>query len=50
MAGLTATVETAEGRERMGRCLEIFESFCTVTESVRQGIDVKVSVEPAGGV
>ena len=29
-----------------GRCLEIFESFCTVTESVRHGIDVAVAVEP----
>lgn len=37
-----------EDRERMGRCLELFESFCTVTESIRQGIDVKVNVEAAG--
>lgn len=34
-----------EDRERMDRCLDLFESFCTVTESVRHGIDVKVSVE-----
>jgi len=39
----------AEARERMGRCLELFESFCTVTESVRRGIDVKVSVDGVGG-
>ena len=37
---------TPEVRARMGRCLEIFESFCTVTESVRHGIDVAVAVEP----
>lgn len=30
--------------ERMGRCLDIFEDFCIVTESVRQGIDVQVTV------
>lgn len=32
---------------RIGRCLEIFEDFCIVTESVQQGIDVQVEVEPA---
>jgi uncharacterized OsmC-like protein len=32
---------------RMGRCLEIFEDFCVVTQSVRDGIDVKVEVAPA---
>lgn len=31
-------------RDRMKRCLEIFEDFCIVTESVRQGIDVDVDV------
>ncbi|HXG05382.1 MAG TPA: OsmC family protein [Candidatus Binatia bacterium] len=33
-------------RERMARCLELFEDFCVVTQSVRTGIDVKVAVEP----
>jgi hypothetical protein len=36
----------AEMREKMGRCLELFESFCTVTQSVRHGIEVTVAVEP----
>jgi len=27
------------------RCLEIFERYCIVTQSVREGIDVKVEVE-----
>jgi organic hydroperoxide reductase OsmC/OhrA len=31
-------------RERMKRCLEIFEDFCIVTQSVRKGVDVKVTV------
>lgn len=35
----------AAARERMGRCLELFEDFCIVTESVRHGIPVTVSVE-----
>jgi organic hydroperoxide reductase OsmC/OhrA len=41
---------TPATRERMGRCLDIFESFCTVTESVRHGIDVKVSVESSAAI
>ena len=32
-------------RERMRRCLEIFEDFCIVTQSVRKGIDVQVTVQ-----
>jgi uncharacterized OsmC-like protein len=32
---------------RFGRCLELFEDFCVVTESVRGGIDVDVEVAPA---
>jgi organic hydroperoxide reductase OsmC/OhrA len=31
---------------RMQRCLELFEEYCTVTASVRQGIDVAVEVAP----
>ena len=31
---------------RMRRCLEIFEDFCVVTQSVRDGINVSVAVEP----
>ncbi len=36
----------AGDRERMGRCLEIFEDFCIVTQSVRQGLNVQVEVTP----
>jgi organic hydroperoxide reductase OsmC/OhrA len=31
---------------RMRRCLELFEDFCVVTQSVRQGIEVDVAVQP----
>lgn len=32
--------------ERYAKCLETFEDFCVVTQSVRQGLDVDVAVEP----
>jgi uncharacterized OsmC-like protein len=35
--------------ERMARCLDLFEDFCLVTQSVREGIDVEVSVETDAG-
>jgi organic hydroperoxide reductase OsmC/OhrA len=38
-------VEQAQ-QARMRRCLEIFEDFCVVTESVRAGIQVDVAVAP----
>lgn len=33
-------------RARVGRCLELFESYCVVAESVRAGIPIDVDVEP----
>lgn len=38
---------TDEQRGRMGRCLDLFQDFCLVTESVRDGITVDVEVEGA---
>lgn len=52
IAGLRVQLEpevAPEDRERMGRCLELFEDFCIVTESVRQGIAVEVAVGAAVG-
>ncbi len=33
-----------EDKARVPRCLSIFENYCTVTQSVRKGIEVKVNV------
>ena len=37
---------TEEQQAKMGRCLQLFEDFCVVTESVRNGIEIDVEVEP----
>ena len=42
---ITPVVDAAE-HGRMRRCLELFEDFCVVTQSVRGGIEVDVAVEP----
>ena len=41
--------EGEEDYERLDRVLEQFEQFCTVTQSVRQGIDVQVTVKDEHG-
>lgn len=33
-----------DDKSRVNRCLGIFENYCIVTQSVRQGLDVKVTV------
>jgi len=43
---LAPSVPQAGDRARMARCLDLFEDFCVVTQSVREGIDVAVQVEP----
>jgi uncharacterized OsmC-like protein len=45
---LTPDVTDAE-RARMTRCVELFEDFCVVTESVRKGIPIHVTVEHGTG-
>ena len=44
---LPGLVAGAGARERIDRCLGLFEEYCIVTQSVRQGIDVQVEVAPA---
>jgi uncharacterized OsmC-like protein len=34
-----------QDRPRVTRCLDIFENYCTVTQSVRKGIEVTVNVK-----
>ncbi len=39
-------LKTSKGeRSRVDRCLGIFEDYCTVTQSVMKGIEVKVRME-----
>ena len=44
-ANITADPLNEQDRERMKRCLETFEDFCIVTQSVRKGINVEVAVK-----
>ena len=38
-----------QGSPRLKRCLDLFEDFCVVTASVRQGIPVSVEVLDENG-
>lgn len=38
-----------DDRDRLDRCLEIFEDYCVVTQSVRGGLDVEVAVLDSEG-
>jgi uncharacterized OsmC-like protein len=42
----TLSGEGERDSPRLARCIDIFEDFCIVTQSVRDGIDVDVRVEP----
>jgi uncharacterized OsmC-like protein len=33
-----------QDKTRLTRCLDIFEDFCTVTQSVRKGVEVNVNI------
>jgi len=39
----------SEGRSRLSRCMDLFEDYCIVTQSVRGGIDVTVAVQDEQG-
>ena len=52
LARLDARIELPLGVEKddhLGRCLEIFEDYCVVTESVRHGFPVRVDVVSSWG-
>ncbi len=42
---VTIRPRLAKTSTRMDRCADVFERYCTVTSSVRQGIDVRVAVD-----
>jgi len=42
---IVPTVER-DDLERVDRCLGVFEDFCIVGQSVREGVDLEVSVRP----
>lgn len=42
---VTIRPRLAENSPRMDRCADVFERYCTVTSSVKEGIDVRVRVE-----
>jgi organic hydroperoxide reductase OsmC/OhrA len=50
VVGLEARIQCAPldeaDRERFARCVAIFEDYCTVTGSVREGIRVGTQVRP----
>ena len=35
-----------DDQAKLERCLPLFQDFCTVSAAIRDGIDIKVSVEP----
>jgi hypothetical protein len=40
-------VRNESGRLRIGRCLDLLDDFCAVTQSVRVGLEVDVAVGTA---
>jgi len=50
IAGLKVTLEPVTGADpaRLARCRELFEDFCVVTQSVREGIAVEVQLAASG--
>ena len=38
-------IEIEKGIPRMEKCLDIFHNYCTITQSVRQGIPVNVTIK-----
>jgi uncharacterized OsmC-like protein len=50
IAGITARILAEippDEQDRVARCLDLFEDFCIVSGSVRQGIEIDVEVEVA---
>lgn len=41
---IRVTLRERADRSKVSRCLDIFENYCVVTEAIRKGIEVGVSV------
>jgi uncharacterized OsmC-like protein len=50
ISSVNVTIQAPVARDSAAlmACLDTFEDFCTVTQSVRDGLDVKVNVEAVG--
>ena len=42
---ITPKIDDPEVRKRADQCKKMFENYCTVTASVREGINVKVNLD-----
>jgi uncharacterized OsmC-like protein len=42
---IKTTIDNPETMKRAEQCKKMFEQYCTVTQAVREGIDVNVNVE-----
>lgn len=42
---IKAKIDNPEARKRADQCKKMFENYCTVTSSVRDGIEVNVNVD-----
>jgi len=42
---LKSMIKTDKDKEKLKKCVDIFENYCVVTQSIRNGIDVNVDVE-----
>jgi organic hydroperoxide reductase OsmC/OhrA len=45
---ITPSIEEPDP-QKLQRCLDMFEDFCVVTQSVRKGIDVSLTVQSPVG-
>jgi uncharacterized OsmC-like protein len=48
IAGVQVEIDpqfAAGGADKAARCLEVFEDYCLVTQSVRKGIPIEVTVK-----
>ncbi|MHA1986372.1 MAG: OsmC family protein [Promethearchaeota archaeon] len=42
---ITPKIDSPEMRKRAAQCQKMFEQYCTVTASIREGVDVNVNID-----